>query len=121
MGSPSGAKRTTSTGVPTSRPISMRRALAAAGSLISATTAGVPTASALSGWRASLISGTASGVMGRHRLNHDGIGEFLGETEPGVADLANDIRRVADEADVLFFAQAHLAKPVGDLRRRGVF
>ena len=35
--------------------------------------------------------------------------------------VPHDVRRVADEADVLFLAQAHFAEPVGHLGRGGVF
>src|SRR5215471_21442506 len=122
MGSPSGAKRTSSTGVPWSRPISMRRALEAAGSLISATTAGVPTARALSGWRAVVVmSGAVRFAVGGHALHHDLFGELLGDSQPGVANLADDIGGMADQADVLLLAQTHLPEAIADIGGGGDF
>ena len=56
-------------------------------------------------------------MMNRHRLDHDSVGEFLGETKAGVADLTDDIGRMADEPDMLIFAEAHFAKAIGDLGR----
>ena len=58
--------------------------------------------------------------MNGHRLNHDRVGELLGKAESGVADLTDDIGRMADEANLLIFAEAHFAEAVGHLGCRGV-
>lgn len=66
------------------------------------------------------MSGARFATRG-HALNHDVLGQLLGNPEARVADLANDVRRMADEPDVLVFAQAHLAQAIADIGRGGEF
>ena len=48
-------------------------------------------------------------------LDHDGFGELGADAEAGVADLADDVGVLHQQADALFFAEAHFAQPSGDL------
>ena len=41
------------------------------------------------------------------RLDEDGLCEFLTQCDARVANLADQTRMAADEADALFFAQTH--------------
>src|SRR5579883_1071479 len=90
-GSPIGAKRTNSTGVPTSRPISMRRGRLAGGSLISATVAVEPRLTDVRGCVAAAM-GSGHFLQGRlQRGDQDGFGQFRADAEARVADETDEI------------------------------
>ena len=50
------------------------------------------------------------------RLDEDGFCEFLTQRDACVADLADQTRMTADEADALFLAQTHFAEAVQYIR-----
>lgn len=52
--------------------------------------------------------------LGTDGLNHDGLGELLGDAEAGVADLTDEIGVAADEFDLLIFAKTHFAQTAAD-------
>lgn len=57
----------------------------------------------------------------RQGLDHDLIGELLGDSEARIAHLADDAGCVADEANVLFLAETHFSQSGADLGRGGEF
>src|SRR6185436_11360351 len=79
-GSPNGAKRTNSTGVPTSRPISKTRARCSDGILISVTMAREPTSSEVSGCEAADI--LRGEPLRFDLLDPDKIGQPRTQAEP---------------------------------------
>src|ERR1035438_4818106 len=97
----------------------MRRGRLSGGSLISATVAVVPTATELSGWRASGIK--VSGGGGGQRLYQNGPGQFFTQGEAGIADQADDIGFATQEFDALLLAEAKFAQAVAQFGRRGQF
>src|SRR6266568_4833322 len=111
-----GAKRTSSTGVPTSRPISIKRGRLSGGSLISATVAVAPKATDVSGWRASAI-----GLDGRggESFDEDGFRQFFADAQAGIADLADEAGLAGEQLDFLLLAETHLAQPMRDILRGG--
>src|SRR6185436_16057673 len=99
-----GAKRTNSTAVPTSRPISIRRGRLSLGSFISATVAVVPNGTEVSGCRAGGVI-----IWSRLRQNgfdEDGFSQFAAKGDTRVADQADDVCLAAEQFDLLFLAQA---------------
>jgi len=54
-------------------------------------------------------------------LNENLRGQFFGNSEPGIAHLANDAGGVTDEPNVLLFAKAHFAQTTADFGRGGEF
>lgn len=52
-----------------------------------------------------------------HRFNDNQLRQLLAQRKARVADLADEIRPVCDEADDLVFAEAQFAQPVLHLRR----
>ena len=46
------------------------------------------------------------------RFNEDGFGQIFTQGDAGVADLTDQTRMAADEADALFLAQAHFAEAI---------
>jgi hypothetical protein len=45
-------------------------------------------------------------------LHQDGFGEFLADTETGIADLANEGGISGEEFDLLFFAETHFTQAI---------
>src|SRR5437868_2360673 len=101
--------------VPTSKPISRRRAFS--GTLISATVAVAPRASVVRGCEsAGMLTPFLRGV----EWFHQNIFRQLGtDAQARVANLADHINLAADEAYLLLFTKAHLPQAFGDLRGRG--
>src|SRR5258705_3117722 len=95
-----GAKRTSSTGVPTSRPISIKRGRLSGGSLISATVAVAPKATEVSGWRA---AGIRLGSRGREGFDQDGLGQLFADTQARIADLADQAGLACGQLDCFLF------------------
>jgi hypothetical protein len=112
-----GAKRTSSTFVPTSSPISMRRGRLAGERLISATVAVVPKATEVSGWSGAdmILTRFAQG------FDENGLGQVLTQSDAGIADLADQTRMPADEANALLLAQAHFPEAIHHIRLCGQF
>src|SRR6185436_11483053 len=103
-----GAKRTSSTVVPTSRPISIRRGRFSGGSFISATVAVAPKGTEVSGCRAGeMLIGSP---LWQHRFDKDGFGQCAAQGDPRIADQADDVGLAAEQFDLLFLAQAQLAQ-----------
>src|SRR5262245_19292126 len=102
-----------SMGVPTKRPISRRRPRWSAGTLISVTVAVLPARREASGC-------VSAGMALRHLkrggngLDEDGFGQLPAQSQPRVADLADHIDVCADERDLLFLNQPHLAQSLRD-------
>lgn len=47
-----------------------------------------------------------------HRLNEDAIGQLTTDREPGITDLADERRGVAEQPHHLLLAQTNLPKPL---------
>src|SRR5688572_15374238 len=103
----------------------MRRGRLALGTLISITFAAVPGASALSGRCAGelcdilrRLTRARSGELRGNRMNrldNDLLRELHADAETHIADLANNIRMLGEQADFLLLAEAHFTEPMSDL------
>src|SRR5256885_5948130 len=111
-----GAKRTSSTCVPTSNPISMRRGRFSGGNLISATVATVPRGTVVRGWTAATIKNQRLG-SGGDGLDNDGFRQFFANAEPRVTNLANQIGFARQQFDCLLLTEAKLSQTLGHLGR----
>ena len=68
---------------------------------------------AVSGWRAADISG---GGKGSERLDQDRLREFLADTKPRIANLANKVRVAGKQSNLLFLAESQLSQAIAHLR-----
>jgi len=93
----------------------MRRGRLAGETLISATVAVVPKATEVSGCRAGDMASTEF----THGLNEDGFRQILTQCDTGIADLTNQTRMAADEADALFLTHTHFAEAIDHVRLHG--
>src|SRR5262249_36015551 len=53
----------------------------------------------------------------RQRFHQDFFGQLRADAHAHLANLADDIRLLAEKLDFLFFTESHLAKPMGHFRR----
>lgn len=55
------------------------------------------------------------------RFNNDFLGQLHTDTEPDIANLADNIRVLGEKTDFLLFAKAHFAEAMLHLGRGGEF
>jgi hypothetical protein len=60
----------------------------------------------VAGWR------TSSGAPGFNRLDKNFLGKLGADAQAHIANLANDVRMLREQANFLFFAEAHFPQPV---------
>jgi hypothetical protein len=65
------------------------------------------------------MSGNATPGSGSYGLHHDGLCDAGIQPETGIADLAEEVRALADEPNFPVFAKSHFAKSVIQVIRPG--